>query len=109
MIWNLRRTDLWLAVLLFGLLGAIDTFLGRRPLALGVTLAMLWFFIALILLTRPPALPELRRSVDHDDDTYVLRRDVIPRLPWGDRLRLSTGVACGCLLLYWVTLTFFAN
>jgi hypothetical protein len=97
----------WLAML-----GAMDYVLGHRVAIFAACFSCLWFVIAFVLLTRPPGIPEFG---SHDptaagadawgDEHFIVRRDVIPKVPLAERLRLSVTVACGSCMLIWLTLT----
>lgn len=102
-------TDLGLAVLLIGLLVSIDQFLGRQVLFFAMGLSSIWFVIAFVLLTRPPGVPEFVSDEVGSDEQHVVRRDVIPKLPIMERIRLSVGVACGSSLVLWLTLALLSN
>ncbi|RMF45040.1 MAG: hypothetical protein D6753_01140 [Planctomycetota bacterium] len=105
---RMRSADVCLGCAAVGMLAGIDAFVGRGPMVYAGVLAAVWFVIVVVLLTRPPAIPELLSDRSGDDEQFVGRRDVIPVLPWGQRIRLALGAACGCLLLFWLTLTLFA-
>ena len=98
-----------LSVLLLAMLAAIDWFLGHGVLMLASTMAAIWFVIALVLLSRPPGIPEFVSEETGSDEQYVVRKDVIPKLPWPERLRLSLSVACGSCFLIWVSLAMLAG
>lgn len=95
------------ALLFAGMLAGMQFFLGWRVVLFAAGFSALWFVIALVLLTRPPGMPEFVQEAAGSDEQYVVRREVMPQLPWIDRLRLALGVACGCCLLIWITLTWF--
>ncbi len=96
------------ALLFAGMLTGIHFFLGWRVVVFAAGFSSIWFVIALVLLTRPPGIPEFVQEARGRDEQYVIRKEVMPLLPWIDRLRLALGVACGCCLLIWITLTWFA-
>lgn len=98
-----------LAISLIGMLFAIDIFLGHRVFAFASVLAGIWFVIAIVLLSRPPGIPEFVTQERGSDEQHVLRRDVIPVLPWNTRLRLSLGAACGSCLILWFSLVLLAR
>lgn len=100
-----RTSELLLLCLLAALLAAIDFFLGRRVAFLAGTLAAIWFAISMVLLTRPPGIPEFASEKPGGDEQYVIRRDVLPKLPWSQRVQLSLTLACGMCLLIWLSLT----
>lgn len=102
-------TDFGLAALLIGLFVAIHQFLGQSVLFFAMGLSAVWFAIAFILLTRPPGVPEFVSDEVGSDEQHVVRRDVIPKLPIPERLRLSVGVACGSSLVLWLTLALLAK
>lgn len=93
-----------LALLWIGMLLAIDQFLGRRVGWFAVGLSATWFGIALILASRPPGIPELVSDEVGSDEQHILRRDILPKLPWPQRVRLALSVACGSCLLLWLSL-----
>ncbi|MCA9126127.1 MAG: hypothetical protein KDB22_03540 [Planctomycetales bacterium] len=97
--------ELGFALLLIAMLIGMDQMLGRPVMWLGAVFAALWFGIAMILLLRPPGVPEFVTDQSDPDEHYVIRRDVAPRLPLLQRLRWSLCVACGSCLLIWLTLT----
>ncbi len=96
------------------MLVAMDQFLGHRTAVFTACFSGLWFVIAFVLLTRPPAIPEFKSQAPSPLDTWgddhiVIRRDLIPQLSLPERLRLSLTVACGACLLIWLTLTMLAK
>ena len=103
-----RYSEYLLVGLLVGLLLAIYWFLGQRVLMLAGGFAAMWFVIAVILLSRPPGVPEFVSEQPGSDEQYVIRKDVVPRLPWLDRIRLALSVSCGCCLLLWISLVLLA-
>lgn len=98
-----------LTVLLLVMLALIELYLGRPAVILAGTLAVLWFGIAFVLLSRPPGIPEFVSERPGSDEQYVVRRDVVPIVPLADRFRLSLVVACGSCLLIWLTLGLLAR
>ncbi len=98
-----------LLALLLCVLLTMDQFLGRRVMLFAAGLATTWFFIALVLLTRPPGIPELVSEEAGEDEQFVIRKDVIPKVPASQRIRLALSVACGSCILLWVTLELLAN
>lgn len=98
-----------LAILLLGLLAAIYYFLGPRVFAFSAGLAGIWFFIAIVLLTRPPGIPEFVSDEVGSDEQHVVRKDVIPKLPLMDRIRVALGVSCASCLLLWLSLALLAR
>ena len=97
-------TEYLLAVLLVGLLAAIYAFMGARVFWFAGCLGGIWFFIMLVLLSRPPGIPEFVSEEIGSDEQYVVRKDVIPKLPWIQRLRIALAAACGSCLLLWISL-----
>lgn len=93
------------AVLLVGLLVAIYFTMGPRVALFASIMAVTWFCIAFVLVSRPPGIPELKPDPDSDEQ-QIVRKDVFKSLPMADRVRVSFGVACGACLLLWVTLSF---
>ena len=96
------------------MLVAMDQLLGHRVAIFTACFSSLWFVIAFVLLTRPPAIPEFKSqdptAMDAwGDDHIVIRRDLIPQVSLGERLRLSLTVASGACLLIWLTLTVLAR
>jgi hypothetical protein len=91
------------------MLTAIYCFIGQRASLLAAGLAAIWFTIALVLLTRPPGLPEFVSEEPGSDEQYVIRRDVLPKLPLTQRFSLAMTVACGACLLLWLSLTILAR
>ncbi|MEZ6135315.1 MAG: hypothetical protein R3C53_10435 [Pirellulaceae bacterium] len=96
-------------LLLGGMLLAIWHFLGPGVLALATLFSAIWFVISMVLLTRPPGIPEFIPERPGSDEQYVVRRDIFPKLTVTERLRLSLGVACGSCLLVWLTLAVLAR
>lgn len=103
-----RYSELGFLLLLVAMLAGIHTYLGWRVALFAGGLSVVWFVIAMVLLTRPPGIPEFVPERPGSDEQYVVRRDVTLDLPWLDRLRLALGVANGCCLLVWVTLVLLA-
>lgn len=99
-----KYSEFLLVVLLVGMLAAIDFFMGHRVLIFAGSLAAIWFVIAVVLLSRPPGIPEFVSDEVGSDEQHVIRRDVIPKLSWPERIRLSLSVACGSCLLLWISL-----
>ncbi|MEM8732790.1 MAG: hypothetical protein AAGG44_01115 [Planctomycetota bacterium] len=104
-----RYSEYLLALLLVGILFAMHSLMGPRVFAFACGLAAIWFVIALVLLSRPPGIPEFVSDDLDQDEQHVLRKDVIPVLPLIDRIRLALSVACGACLLLWLTLFFLAG
>ena len=102
-------SEIGFTLLFGGMLLGIYTYLGWRVVIFTAGFSFIWFSIAMILLTRPPGIPEFVQEKPGSDEQYVVRREVIPRLPLLERLRLSLGVACGCCLLIWVTLVWLGR
>lgn len=78
--------------------------LGWRQALLGLVFSTIWFMISLVLLTRPPGIPEIVRHDTSSDMPAVKRTDPIPILPPRARVRISLCIACGICLLTWATL-----
>lgn len=97
------------ALLLGAMLLAIHFFLGWQVVVLAAGFSALWFAIAMVLLARPPGIPEFVSERPGSDEQFVVRKDVVPRLPLLARLRLALAVSCGCCLLIWLTLSLFAR
>lgn len=95
--------------LLAAMLAAMWHFLTWRVAAVAAGFSTLWFSISMVLLTRPPGIPEFISEEPGSDEQFVVRRDVLPRLPLSERFQLSLGVACGTCLLIWVTLVMLAR
>lgn len=93
-----------LAALMGGMLLAVDQFLGRGVLWFTGGFAGVWFAIAMILLSRPPGFPEFVSEQPGSDEQFVVRHDVVPKLPWLQRFNYSLTVACGACLTIWLTL-----
>ena len=96
------------------MLVAMDQILGHRVAIFTACFSGLWFVIAFVLLTRPPAIPEFKSqdptAMDNwGDDHIVLRRDIIPQVSLAERFKLSLTVACGSCLLIWLSLTILAR
>ena len=53
-----RFAEIGLLLVLIGLHVCVDQFLGRRVLVFAAGLSAIWFFIAMVLLARPPGIPE---------------------------------------------------
>lgn len=96
-------------LLLTAMLIAIWHFLTWRVAVVAAGFSAIWFSISMILLARPPGVPEFVSEEPGSDEQYVVRRDVLPRLPFAERLQLSMGVACGTCLLIWITLFMLAR
>ena len=103
-----KYSEFVLAGLLIAMLAAVQYWMGPRASVLAAFFSMLWFLIAIVLLTRPPGIPEFVSDPMAGDEQHVVRRDVIPKLPWIDRVRLALGVACGSCLAILMTLLIFA-
>lgn len=99
-----RFSELLLVVMLVGLHVCIFQFLGQRVFFFALGLSAIWFFIAMVLLARPPGIPEFVSDEVGGDEQHVIRKDVIPRLPARQRFQLSLSVACGACLLLWLSL-----
>ncbi len=104
-----RYSGLGFVLLLGAMLLAIDAFLGWRVVAVAAGFSGIWFAISMVLLSRPPGIPEFTSEQQGSDDQFVVRRDLIPPLPLMARFQLSLGVACGTCLLIWVTLGMLAR
>jgi hypothetical protein len=96
-------------LLLTAMLAAIWHFLTWRVVVVAGGFSAIWFSISMILLARPPGFPEFVSEESGSDEQYVVRRDVLPRLPLAERFQLSLGVACGTCLLIWITLVMLAR
>lgn len=99
-----RFAELALIAVLLGLFGMLAFFLGPRVLAFGAGLSLTWFVIALILLSRPPGVPEFVSDEVGSDEQHVVRKDVLPVMPLRQRIQLSLSVACGACFLLWISL-----
>lgn len=99
-----RFSELLLVALLVGLHVCIYQFLGQRVLLFALGLSAIWFVIAMVLLARPPGIPEFVSDEVGSDEQHVIRKDVIPRLPPRQRLQISLSVACGACFLLWLSL-----
>ncbi len=93
---------------------AMHQMLGERVAIFAACFSGLWFVIAFVLLTRPPGIPEFTSqdptSLDAwGDDQTVVRRELMPQVPFSERLRLSLTVACGSCMLIWLSLTLLAK
>ena len=104
-----RYSEFVLAIALVALVVAISHFLGARVAVMASILSAIWFVIAMVLLTRPPGIPEFVSDEVGSDEQHVIRKDVMPKLPWIDRLRIALSVACGSCLLLWLTLAILAR
>ncbi len=82
----------------------MNHFLGPRVVGLASALAGTWFIIILVLLSRPPGVPEFVSEDAGPDEQHVIRKDVIPKLPMLARIRLALGVACAACLVVWLSL-----
>ena len=101
-IWTL---NIAVSILLLSMLVAIERYMGWRVALLAGIFAAIWFLISMILLARPPRVPEfLPADEAGPDEQMVVSRQVIPRLPLADRYRLSMSLACGVCFLVWMTL-----
>lgn len=103
-----RFASAGLALLLLAMLLAIYQYMGIRVFYVASFFAALWFSISMILLARPPGMPEFVTEEPGSDEQYVVRRDVVPKLPLADRFQLSLAVACGSCFLVWTTLVALA-
>lgn len=97
-------SEYWLVLLFLAMVGGIYYFLGWRVALFAFVLSTLWFGIIFILATRPPGIPEFVSDEVGSDEQHVVRRDVLPKLPVMDRLRLALAAACGSSFLLWITL-----
>lgn len=104
-----KYADFLLLLLLAAMLAAVNHYLGHRALILASVLSAIWFFIAFVLLSRPPGVPEFVSDEVGSDEQHVIRKDVIPRIPIQQRFRLSLSVACGSCLLLWLSLVLLAG
>lgn len=78
--------------------------LGWRQAGFSATVAILWFIIAMVLLARPPAVPEVDHSESVSVAPIVTRKDLLPVLPMKLRLRISLAIANGVYLAIWMIL-----
>lgn len=99
------KTEILCFALLLSMLGAINHYMGDRVFFVATFFAVLWFCIAMVLLYRPPGIPEFVSHENDPDEQYVVRRDVMPRLPLLERVRWSLCAACGSCLVIWLTLS----
>lgn len=97
-----------LCLCLLGQLVAMYLLLGPRVCLVASVMGVLWFGISLVLLTRPPGIPEFVTDEVGSDEQHVVRNDVIPTLLLIDRIRLALGVACGASLVIWLTVVLLA-
>jgi hypothetical protein len=104
-----RFSEYFLALSLAGILAAIHYFMGSRVFNFALGLAVVWFVISMVLLSRPPGIPEFVSDQSDPDEQQVTRKDVIPTLGILDRVRLSFSVAFGACLLLWMSLVLLAN
>jgi hypothetical protein len=104
-----RHIEIFLLLLLIGLLSAIYFYLGHRVALMAGILSGIWFVITVVLLSRPPGIPEFVSDEVGSDEQHVVRKDVIPKLPWQERIRLALSVACGSSLLLWLSLAVLAK
>ena len=103
------KAEIGFVLLLLGMLSGMQFYMGWRVVAVAGIFSVIWFVISMVLLTRPPGVPEFVSERPGSDEQYVIRKDVLPKLPLPDRFRLSLGVACGSCLLIWVTLGLLAS
>ena len=99
-----RSLEAILGLVLLASMVGIGWTLGWRQALLGLVFSTIWFIISLVLLTRPPGIPEIVRHETSSDMPAVIRTDPIPILPTRARVRISLCIACGICLLTWVTL-----
>ena len=92
------------AVLLAGVLTGVFLLHGAPACCLCMVFAAIWFVVALILLSRPPAIPMIHHDFDDPDETHISRNDVIPVLIWQLRVRYALVVACGISVVLLVLL-----
>lgn len=88
---------------------AIYLWISPRACLVACIFAILWFLISLVLLTRPPGIPEFVSDEVGSDEQYVIRKDVVPKLAWSERFRLALGVACGACLVVGVSMVVLAG
>ena len=74
-----RLAEIALVSLLLGMLVAIDYFFGRAVSLFAAILAAVWFAIAIVLLTRPPGIPEfVSEEVGSDEQhAFALRFEMM--------------------------------
>lgn len=88
---------------------AMEQSLGSRVAYLALCFSSLWFVISLVLLSRPPAIPEFVPDRLGSDEHTIERRELMPPVPWPERIQLSLTVACGSSLLIWLSLILLAK
>lgn len=109
---SLGVTSLVNLVLLVGILLAIHQYLGPRVVVFTGSFALLWFTITLVLLSRPPAVPELREDIKPWDEKSwesfrepaISRREIFKVIPFRQRLNIALTVAIATCLLLWLTI-----
>lgn len=90
-------------VLLATVLG-IGVTLGWRQAWIGSLFSTIWFVISMVLLARPPGIPQVTAQSVDSDLPVVSRKESLPVLPAARRLRISLGVACVISLVFWMLL-----
>ena len=98
--------ELSLAGFLIAILLGLVYFFNWRVGLFASVFAVAWLFVSLILLVRPPGIPEIMQDKLFSDEQFVKRKDVIPVFPLQVRLRIGLAAACAACLLIWVSLVF---
>ena len=99
-----RQANQLLTIWLIGAVMVMGLSVGWRQAGFSASLALLWFVIAMVLLVRPPAVPEVNHSQSDNAGPIVTRNDLLPVLPTKLRLRISLVVANGVFMAIWLIL-----
>jgi len=99
-----RLVEVLLGLALLAMLVGIGWTLGWRQASIGLVFSLIWFIIALVLLSRPPGIPEITEHDTTGNLPMVKRTDPLPVVPGAMRMRISLCVACCVCLFVWMTL-----
>jgi predicted MFS family arabinose efflux permease len=99
-----RSLELALVLGLAATILGIGVTLGWRQAWIGFVFSAIWFIIAMILLTRPPGIPQVTPQSVESDLPAISRKESLPVLPRSHRVRISLSIACGISLVFWVML-----
>lgn len=99
-----RLLEVGLGLILLAMLLGIGWTIGWRQAAIGLVFSVIWFIIALVLLSKPPGIPEISDQDTSSNLPMIKRTDPLPVLPGATRLRISLCVACGVCLFLWMAL-----
>jgi hypothetical protein len=99
-----RSVEPLLLLSLAAMVTGIGVSLGWRHAGIGLVFSVIWFIIAMVLLARPPGIPQVTQHRSDSDLPMVSRKDSFPILPKARRLRIALSVACGVCLVFWMML-----